>query len=352
MIGNRRWNWVGVLFVVCGLLGCTRALVDDDNKIAGARMVIPDAKMPIRDSLNVAQDDSVDFKFLIPRYNGKVTLQFTIGDAFADTNNLVGSIKVVNDFNDPMAETTPIERNKVRYTVSFEGKANKRYVVAIRARSGAGPYTIRYRQQREVVDPCANVSCGSHQTCDDGVCIDKDVPKKPDVWSGCGGCSKGHYCSKKRKKCVRNPCYKVRCPAGKRCFGGKCRSVRARGCKPRCKKGFKCSKARRCVAVNPKVSACGGRCKRPYRCDQGTGKCVVSPTAHGRILYVTPRGSSSIVTINRGKVHFLKKGMTGKVKKGGYRLKLLNVFGSQCKAVVFTSAANLSKGMSVRIKRR
>jgi hypothetical protein len=351
MSSARRWHWIGVMAVIFGLFGCTRSVVDDDNRIVGARMVIPDRRMPIQDSLDVLRDDTVDYKFIIPRYDGKVTLNFTIGDAFSDTNSLVGDIQVLSDFGNRMGPATPIELNKVQYKVSFDAKANQRYVVAIKARSGAGPYVIRYKQKKKVLDPCANVSCGANQTCNAGVCIDNDQPKL-DVWSGCGGCSKGHYCSKKRKKCLRNLCYKVRCPSGKRCVGGKCRTIAPRGCRPRCKKGFKCSRARRCIPTKPQPNACGGRCKRPYKCDVGTNKCVVSPTAHGRILYVTPKGASSIITINRGKVHLLKKGMTGNVKKGGYRLKLLKVFGLQCKAIVYTSAANLTKGMGVRIKRR
>jgi hypothetical protein len=161
----------------------------------------------------------------------------------------------------------------------------------------------------------------------------------------CVRCPSKHSWSARRDRCIKRSCAGVRCPASKRCRRGRC--VAKNPCAGvSCPSGQKC-KSGRCIAPPPE--ACGGRCKKPYVCNNNT--CVVSRYARGRILYVTPKGASSIITINRGKVHFLKRGMTGSVK-GKYKLKVLKVFGLQCKAIVYTSAANLTKGMGVRITRR
>ena len=283
-----------VVLALCIVSGCVRSVdTGNDNSAPKARLLLPDPAVTTRGSLDVSKGDTEDWKRIYPQWDGKVTLDFVIGDPFEGTNSISGWIRVLDQDAEELAKRE-IMRGTVRYKITFEAQARKQYYLQIAARAGKEGYKIRYRQARKKVDPCA--SCTSDQVCEEGVCVAKADPK----WKGCGKCPRGHYCSRRHKKCVRNRCYKKVCPRGQYCSGGECRKKRV---KPK-----KEPKAEVPKGPSPKLLA---SCLR---------------------LFPYAGGQKTVAVFNRGRAHSVSRGDRGSM--GGKRFTIIQVGAGQSKAVI------------------
>ena len=68
------------------------------------------------------------------------------------------------------------------------------------------------------------------------------------------------------------------------------------------------------------------------------------------VIQVTPAGSKSLVLLGRGKKHNVKVGDTGRM--GGFKLRVVKVFATRCRAKVSAPASKISGVKRARIVRK
>jgi|GEM_PF-1598031 len=320
-------------------VGCSDSYVDDDHKFRFARQIIPD--MTINDGIDVEKGDRTDFKRITPLFDGKVTLQVTVGDPFAGSHGLTGEMGVYTTAPE-LLDKKAISPTGTKYTLNFEGEAHVSYVFKIEGVSGKAPYQIDYSQEVKPADPCANVSCQDGQVCEEGECVAVETDPPEDTRACPEGCPRGHYCNKSQKRCVKKACFGVKCKKGFYCSRGKCkRSPTKRPppptkktCRPKCKKGFTC-KGTKCVK-NPT--------KGPVSSGGKTGPIGAS------VIQIQPSGGKSLVLLGRGKKHNVKVGDTGRM--GGSSFKVIKVFATRCRVKVNAPATKLSSIRRATIVRK
>lgn len=324
------------------LMGCPEAYKDDDPTYRQARP-IPD--LEVEDSIDFDKGDREDWKSVTPMEDGTGTIKLVVGDPFEGKHGVTGSVAIFTEDAKPLAKAR-ITPNQVTYEVPWKVEGETMYFVRIAADRGKSRYAISFELEAKPKDPCEDVECDDDERCVEGECIELPKPEgcNPPCRSGyeceenecvkvekdpCpGGCKKGYYCSRRRGKCLRDPCYQKNCPSGTRCRYGKCEPV-------------------------------GGPVEKPKTCDPpcGSGKKCVGTTCvddtsgpiSAKIIQMIPQGEKTVLILSRGKKHFVKKNDTGKVPGAG-NFVITQVYDGKCKALIKkpSSAIGTSKATIFR----
>ena len=159
----------------------------------------------------------------------------------------------------------------------------------------------------------------------------------------CGGeCKRGSRCNEATDTCERTSrkCKKckTKCPDDHycQCKTGKC--VKKRTTKPE--------------VTTPEVSPCSPPCSSKYRCDAATKKCKPKLGPIGcRIFQVSPSGGSSLLTLSRGRNHFVAKGDKGSVPGIG-TFVVTEVFAKRSRARIKKAHTALAGAKKCSINRK
>lgn len=316
----------------CGDLSST--VKDNDGTAPQAKMLAPGIE--ISDKVDFSNGDSVDWKKFSYFSDATVTVRYVLG-GIGEKNNMTGEIEIF-DLNSNKIAGMPLEPNKNSYKLSFEAKAKATYFIRLKITKGAGNYMVRADAKVKKVDPCEK--CTANEKCIDKKCIplDQCYPACEAGFKCVEGtcekakivCKRGSFFSKRLHKCIKNPCYHKKCGANQKCRWGKC--------------------------VNIKVKAkksCFPPCKKGQTCDAKTLKCKAEAktgTLNGRILSFSDNGNGgTVLIINKGKKHGLKKGMKGRLQNGA-KAKLIEVYPYRSKASVKLPPSKFKTNMGITFK--
>ena len=325
------------------LASCGPAFVDTDNT-AQTALGLP-TELTIEGELNVDIGDDIDWKRFEAEADGKASLEVRIGDPFVGKHSVVGSIVVFDrDANQLVSEA--ISKTKLKYTLDWEIEAGVQYLVRLMGTEGESTYQADLELSFAPSDPCEGVVCEEGTSCEEGECVpvecDPPCSSRETCSAGqcvkvkkaaCGGkrCPKGHYCSSKRNRCVKDPCHGKRCGSGKVCRGGVCKEKRKAVSKPKPKPTGDCS---------PPCSD-GATCKK--------GVCRYGPIA-AKIVQSVPKGQTTMITLNKGTTHKIKVGQTGKVSGVG-SFRIVETYEYRSKALLKAPASKLGEKKSATIYR-
>lgn len=354
--------------LVFGLLsGCSpHRYVDDDATCSRAKPLPP--VVLVKDELNVAFGDRTDCKQVKYFKDAIAKVEYRVGTAFEKHD--VRGLLTVYDSDGQVIDQRAVDPSIFKFEFEFDVVAQKPYYVEFKATEGAYAYQAQVRYAKK--DPCAK--CTENEECVDTV----------DGGKGCRplGCDPpcdedaGEICEERVCKSACNPpCRRsFTCNVDTR----ECER-RTSSCSPRCKRGFYCSRGRcrkrkspaRCAGGCPPGKICQkGVCIRPG----GTPKCPACPNPTdvcsaatkfkcissgsgvntgpivGRVASTVRAGQGSILYLNRGKKHGVKRGQVGKLC-GKYKFMVTSAFSTRSKARTNHSLEELGDCKSVVIKR-
>lgn len=313
------------LVLTAGAWGaCAPAYVDTDATAAEA------SALPLaftqRDALDFKKGDRVDWKKVTVEEAGKAQLAVVVGDPFSKKQELTGKITVFATDGTETFATAEIVKDEFEYNLAWEAQDATSYLVRFEATSGKAAYRVDFTVDVPPKDPCAGVTCGDGEACEEGACV-RVKPLDPTVCEPacdsdstcidnvcepyCGGpCERGYYCHHKRNECLRDPCYRKKCPAGKRCVWGRCKAV-AKDAAPEPEPD---------VPDEPAAKAGG-------------------PIA-ARIIQTIDTGKTVTLVINKGKTHGIEVGMKGTIAGVG-TATIKEVYAFRSKAVMAGSTKDL-----------
>ena len=293
--------------LVLGLLalGCKYYPPDTDNTQSTALRLIPG--VPIQDSINPAQSDSVDWRMFVSDKDVRVNVVYTVGEAYKP-HNVRGEI-IVFDRPGNIIARKPIVPGKRDYTIMFTARKQSPYYFELRADSGASGYLINCTT--EPLDPCSK--CGPGTTCclPTGVC-----------------CQQGTKCV--AGQCINRNVCNPPCAGWQVCEEGVCVSA----CPHKCRRGYRCdTRLRQCIRTHKThhVTPRRPRCGPSQTYDPRQGRCISNqpaPTGHqipATILNVNNGPSGGVlIVVDRGYKDGVRKGNTARV--GRYSLSLYRLF--------------------------
>lgn len=285
--------------------GCRYYPPDTDNTQATAGIMV--TGIPIQDSINPSQNDSVDWRMFVSDKKVRVNVVYTIGEAYKP-HNVRGEI-IVFDAQGNIIARKPIVPGKRDYKIMFTARQQSSYYFELRAESGAAGYMINCTT--EPVDPCAK--CGPGTTCclPTGVC-----------------CPQGTKCV--AGQCINRNVCNPPCADWQVCEEGVCVSA----CPHKCRRGYRCdTRLKACVRVHRRHRTKKRRqtCGAGQTYDSRQGRCVSKqpePTGHqirATILNVNSGPSGGVlIVVDKGYQAGVRKGNTARI--GGYSLTLHGLF--------------------------
>ena len=185
------------------------------------------------------------------------------------------------------------------------------------------PCDLCTSSQKCIQDKCIPIGecypeCEEGFECDNGVCKESKVT-----------CKKGWYYSKSKNKCFKNYCYGVKCGQGKKCVGGKCKTI-----------------------VKP-PSSCSPKCQSNEYCNSNL-KCIKKLPSNvvGKILsfWKDPKGTGTYLLINKGSKHGIKAGNKGKLNTGA-TITVKETYPYRCKAHTGKPTSQFTTNMKVTFKK-
>ena len=327
--------------MIVSLGGCPVGEVVCDHSVRCAkRLITVDPAFSVDDDLH-ADEDRVDWKFLVPRDDGIAVLKVIVGDPFNDQRHgMIGSILVLDEEANPL-QKEQILPSQFKYELRWEVTAGVKYLVKLTADKRRAPYSVKLVVEPPPPpprDPCDGVVCDDDDdVCRDGECVSLDSKARKRCPRGC---ARGEYCRKKRGSwsCAKDPCYRKRCDDGERCTRprGKCVPRKTRT-KPQPDSGSSSSSS------SASSGDKGDHSSRPPTETKPT-KLSASVTS------TDPVGGGTMVTLSKGKKHGVAKGnrctacgATGSIREV-YRVR------SRCKIAKPVSACQGKRTGSIVLK--
>lgn len=341
--------------------------IDDDSGCDKAREL--PSTIDVTDELNVPHGDSADCKFVRHYKDAIAKVTVKIGSAF-EKHDLRGLITVFNEDGDILDRKT-VDPSMFKYEFEFDVVEHKRFYVKLKASEGAHGYQAQVAFAPK--NPCAK--CTKDEECVDGECQAKVVVCDPpcdedealvcvegECVTACNPpCSPGYDCDPESRLCEK---VKKKCPKCKRGYycsrrRGKCIEKRAptrKICKPNCQPGQICQRGQcvrppsttRCPPCNPDENcsaATGFKCK-----PKGLGSSATGPIA-GRMVNIMRSGQSTVLYLNRGERHGMKRNTKGKMC-GKHSFVVTSVFSTRSKGKTNASIEELGTCKSFVVKRK
>ena len=324
---------------------------DDDGEMLQAKGLLAGGQ--VTDAIAPDDGDGRDWREITHFEAAKIRVVYHIGDPFAG-HDVRGVIEAYDSAGSKLMDrgVLPGQRD---YELEFVVEPNHKYFLVFNATEGSSSYLIDVAA--ESLDPCAD--CRDDEECVRGRCVLARRGCDPPCDDGeeCEegecvpvGCPRGEYM--RRGRCAKDPCYRA-CDRGERCRrlgGGGHRCVsKAPKCSPACG-GDEVCRSGTCVprsrpAPDPPAGECSPACKKGFMCKGG--KCEPSQVT-GRILNYWPEGGRTVMLIDKGSQHGLKKGLAGYLKGGTVRI--MEVFPFQCRASTKLTAEQLAGQRRVTFK--
>ncbi len=279
------------------------------------------ANFLVKDDIDPTRGDKEDWRDFSTFELSDVKVTYLIGEKFGGGHKMSGVIELY-DVQGNLMQRREVEPGVRNYDFEFRAEANKHYFFRFVARRGKANYMIE--NTVKPVDPCA--LCLAEEQCVEGRCVPAGACVPP--------CKSGETCQD--GECVATS----RCPRGQRWDSRKKECVARRAdCDPPCGDNQICMRGN-CVA---RVSDPGT--------PTGEDPAAVTAKTHvdGVILNVWPSGKGSMMLINRGSQHGIKKGASGSIAGGG-GFTVKEVFPFQCKAFTNLTREQLAERKKVTIK--
>lgn len=363
MPGRRQWWLLRSLLVVAALFsaaacGPLDGGTDTDDEAVKAKGLLAGAP-EVSDSLDVDAGDTVDWRVFEHFEKADVKITYRVGDP-VKRHEIKGVIRLFDSTYKELAQKL-VEPGVAGYEITFTAEPGNKYFLAFSASEGASGYHIDVAATP--ADPCT--LCTPDEMCEEGRCVPRRRECDPpcEVGFECNEdrgrceeieCEEGEYFDKEEEECKPDVCAKKRCPRGQRCKERRgrayCYAAEAappRDCKPACGAGQVC-RAGKCVDAAAPGPKCPAECPKGQSCDEKTGKCV-GTSISGKILNFWPEGKSTIMLLNKGSEHGIKKGMGGSIGGGG-SFTVIEVYPYQCRAKTALSKDEMVGKKSVTFK--
>lgn len=363
MPSRRQW-----MLWVTGSLACTALMwvvasgcgpmqePDTDDEMLKAKGLLANTS-EVTDSIDPETGDKLDWRVFEYFEKANVTVTYRVGDPFKG-HDIHGVIELYDTSGNKLASKTVVP-GTVAYEIAWTAEAQTKYFLVFSASKGESHYLIDAKATP--ADPCA--ACGDDEMCAEGRCVPKRRECSPECDPGfeCDTsvgrcveieCEAGEYFDTDDNECKPDPCYRYKCARGERCRSRRGKaycykpSRKSPDCEPACKSGQTC-RSGKCVDVasSPK---CPDKCPAGQTCDEKSGTCKAGNIT-AKILNYWPEGSSTIMLLNKGSEHGIKKGMTGGISGGG-SVTVIEVYPYQCRAKTSLSRDQLAGKKSVTIK--
>jgi len=332
---------------------------DTDDEMLKAKGLLPNAS-EVTDQIEPETGDHRDWRVFEYYEKASVKLTYRIGDPFKG-HDVHGVIEVYDSAGNKLDSKTVVP-GTVAYEFNFIAEANTKYFIVFNAGDGSSHYLIDAKASP--VDPCS--LCTPEQICEDGRCVEKPRCPKCDPGYECDEdegkclpieCEEGERFDTEEMECVPDPCAKKKCRRGTTCqLDRRGRAYCASGepakpkvCDPPCGAGETC-KGGKCVgaAAPPSGPKCPDSCPAGQTCDEKTGTCKAGSIS-GKILNYWPEGKDTIMLLNRGSEHGVKKGMGGSCG-AGCSFTVIEVYPYQCRAKTSLSRDQMAGKKSVTFK--
>ncbi len=367
---NKRLRRALVPLLVAGIAAaCSPVRYSDDDEICSKAKPLPPIVL-VKDEINVSFGDRADCKQVKYFKDAVAKVEYRIGTAF-EKHNIKGLLTVY-DSDGQVLDQKAVDPSVFRYDFEFDVIAQKPFFVEFKATDGNYAYSSQVRFIKK--DPCAK--CTAEEDCvetvDGGkacrpkvlVCApecDEEkgmICEKGECIPACNPpCTRRNYrCDIDTGECVRKgggySC-SPRCKRGYRCRRGRCiKKTVASGCKGGCKPGTICQ-ANKCVPLG-KCPACPNPtdiCSKAtnFKC-RGDGDSANTGPIVGRVASTVRSGQATILYLNRGKRHGVKRGKRGTLC-GKYKFVITNAFATRSKAKTNSSIEQIGDCKSVVIKR-
>jgi len=334
---------------------------DTDDEMLKAKGLLANTS-EVTDSVDPESGDKLDWRVFEHFEKANVKVTYRVGDPFKG-HGVSGVIEVFDAVGNKLASKTVVP-GTVAYEIAFTAEANTKYFLVFNATQGKAHYLIDTKATP--ADPCA--ACTADQLCEDGRCVDKPKGCQPPCEAGyeCDEdrgrceeieCDDGEYFDKEDLECKPDLCAKKKCRKGQSCVvkRGRAQCVSdepapRRECKPACAAGETCRSGKCVGAATPPPAGpkCPAECPKGQTCDEKTGTCKGGPIA-GKILNFWPEGKDTIMLLNRGSEHGIKKGMGGSIGGGG-AFTVIEVYPYQCRAKTSLSKDEMVGKKSVTFK--
>jgi hypothetical protein len=333
---------------------------DTDDEMLKAKGLLANTS-EVTDSVDPEAGDKTDWRVFEHFEKANVKVTYRVGDPFKG-HDVRGVIEVFDAVGNKLVSKSVVP-GTIAYELQFTAEANTKYFIVFNASHGAARYLIDAKAAP--VDPCA--ACTADELCEGGRCVPKPRGCRPACQVGyeCDEdrgrcveieCDEGEFFDKVEGECRPDLCAKKKCGKGQTCRVQRGRATCVSGtpappreCKPACKAGETCRNGK-CVGSAPVAEGpkCPAECPKGQTCDPKTGTCKGGPIS-GKILNFWPEGKDTVMLLNRGSEHGIKKGMGGSIGGGG-EFTVIEVYPYQCRAKTKLSKDEMVGKKSVTFK--
>ena len=334
---------LSTLVLVAAVSGCSPYKYNDDDNLCSKAKPLPPVVV-VKDELNSRLGDVADCRTLKYFKDAQAKVTYRVGTAFEE-HNLKGLLTVYDE-DGQVLDQKGVDPTIPKYEFELAVQGNRPYYVEFKITEGQ--YAYQAQVQFTKLDPCSK--CTADEECVDGACQPKVEVCDPACDDDAGmACEKGRCAYQCARSCKRKKRRGFICEVET----GDCVRVRKQ-CRPRCQSDSYCNYRKgRCYKKKP-ANPCAGGCKPGTICKDN--KCIaigvkteVSPI-RGRVASILRAGTSSILYLNRGSSHGVKKGARGTLC-GKFKISVKDVYPARSKARINKSIEELGDCKSFTIRR-